>query len=78
MKKMSFDTICVHGMYRAESGKPQELPIAQSTTYRYYKNEDVAALFDLRSPEHMYTRLSNPTVQMLEGKMALLDRKSVV
>lgn len=73
MDKYSLLTNCVHGTYRAESGKPQELPIAQSTTYRYYKNEDVAALFNLESAEHMYTRISNPTIAALEGKVALLE-----
>lgn len=73
MDNFSFSTNCVHGTYRAKSGEPQELPIAQSTTYRYYKNEDVAALFNLESATHMYTRISNPTVSELEGKMALLE-----
>lgn len=71
--KLSFDSACVHGTYRAASGQPQELPIAQSTTYRYYDTGDVAALFDLKSGDHMYTRISNPTVAALEGKMALLE-----
>lgn len=71
--KLSFDSACVHGTYRAASGQPQELPIAQSTTYRYYNTEDVAALFDLKSADHMYTRISNPTIAALEGKMALLE-----
>lgn len=67
------ETNCVHGSYRAESGQPQVVPIAQSTTYRWYDTEDVAAMFDLRSATHMYTRISNPTVAALEGKMALLE-----
>lgn len=71
--KLSFNSACVHGTYRAESGEPQELPIAQSTTYRYYNTTDVAALFDLQSDSHMYTRISNPTVAALEGKMNLLE-----
>lgn len=71
--KLSFNSACVHGAYRAESGQPQELPIAQSTTYRYYSTDDVAALFDLKSADHMYTRISNPTVAALENKMALLE-----
>lgn len=71
--KLSFNSACVHGAYRAESGQPQELPIAQSTTYRYYNTDDVAALFDLKSADHMYTRISNPTVAALENKMALLE-----
>ncbi len=73
MKDNNFETKCVHGSYRAESGQPQNMPIIQSTTYRYYNAPDVAALFDLDSPYHMYARLGSPTVDALEQKMALLE-----
>jgi len=72
-RKYKFETDCVHGVYKAESGQPQTVPIAQSTTYRYYNNDDVADMFNLDSANHMYSRISNPTVSALEGKMALLD-----
>lgn len=71
--EMKFETACVHGSYRAPSGTPQVPPIAQSTTFRYYNTDDVAAMFDLTSGTHMYTRLSNPTVSLLEEKMAMLE-----
>jgi O-acetylhomoserine (thiol)-lyase len=73
MKNMSFETKCVHGAYKAESGQPQVLPIVQNTTYRYYNSADIAELFDLESPNFMYTRLGSPTVNALEEKMALLE-----
>lgn len=73
MKNKGFETKCVHGAYKAESGQPQNLPIVQSTTYRYYNAADVAELFDLDSPNHMYARLGSPTVDALEQKMALLE-----
>ncbi|QHI71778.1 O-acetylhomoserine aminocarboxypropyltransferase/cysteine synthase family protein [Aminipila terrae] len=73
IEKMSFETKCVHGAYKAESGQPQVLPIVQNTTYRYYDSKDVAELFDLDSPNFMYTRLGSPTVNALEEKMALLE-----
>lgn len=73
MKNMSFETQCVHGTYKAESGQPQVLPIVQNTTYRYYNSPDVAELFDLESGNYMYSRLGNPTVSALEEKMALLE-----
>ncbi len=73
MKDMGFETRCVHGAYKAESAQPQNLPIVQSTTYRYYNAHDVAELFDLESPNHMYARLGSPTVDALEQKMALLE-----
>lgn len=70
---MNFDTNCVHGSYRAESGEPQELPIVQSTTYRFYDCDEVAKCFDLTSGDYFYSRLANPTVAALEGKMTLLE-----
>ena len=68
MKNMSFETQCVHGAYKAESGQPQVLPIVQNTTYRYYNSADVAELFDLESPNFMYTRLGSPRRLMLWKK----------
>ena len=65
MKDMKFETRCVHGAYKAESAQPQNIPIIQSTTYRYYNAHDVAELFDLDSPNHMYARLGSPTVDLL-------------
>lgn len=73
MKEMGFNTRCVHGAYKAGSAEPQNLPIVQSTTYRYYNAHDVAELFDLDSPNPMYARLGSPTVDALEQKMALLE-----
>ena len=73
MKDLGFETRCVHGAYKAESAEPQNLPIVQSTTYRYYNAHDVAELFDLDSPNPMYARLGSPTVDALEQKMALLE-----
>lgn len=72
-KKYEFETVCVHGSYKAESGEPQQLPIIQNTTYRYYNAKDVADLFDLESGGYFYSRLGNPTVNALEEKMALLE-----
>ncbi|SHI83452.1 O-acetylhomoserine sulfhydrylase [Dethiosulfatibacter aminovorans DSM 17477] len=73
MKNYKIETQCVQGTYKPESGDPRVLPIAQSTTYRYYDSDDVADLFDLKSATHMYSRISNPTVAELENKMALLE-----
>ena len=72
-EKYKFETMCVHGNYKAGNGEPQVLPIVQSTTYRYYNGADVAKLFDLESDNFMYTRLGNPTVNKLEEKMAMLE-----
>ena len=72
-KNKLFETMCVHGAYKAKSGEPQVLPIVQNTTYRYYNSQDVAELFDLESSNFMYSRLGSPTVNALEEKMALLE-----
>lgn len=69
----NLETLCVQGGYRAQAGETQVPPIAQSTTYRWYDTDDVAAMFDLTSATHMYTRLSNPTVSTLEAKMAAIE-----
>lgn len=73
MKNYNIETKCVQGTYKPDSGQPRVLPIVQSTTYQYYDSDDVADLFDLKSSSHMYSRISNPTVAELEGKMALLE-----
>ena len=73
MKNYSTETKCVQGTYKPKSGQPRVLPIVQSTTYQYYDSDDVADLFDLKSADHMYSRISNPTVAEFEGKMALLE-----
>ncbi len=72
-KKYEIETACVHGTYKAKNGEPQQLPIMQNTTYRYYNAKDVADLFDLESAGYFYSRLGNPTVNALEEKMALLE-----
>jgi len=72
-KKYKFDTECVQAGYKAENGGPQTPPIMQSTTYRYYDPADVADWFNLDSPHCAYTRLDNPTVKILEEKMAALE-----
>jgi len=73
MSKNKFNTNCIHAGYKAENAGPQVPPIIQNTTYRYYSGQDVAAWFDLDSPNCAYTRLDNPTVNMLGEKMAVLE-----
>lgn len=71
--KKGFNTKCIHGSYFPKSGEPQVMPMVQSTTYRYYDNDEVAALFDLESSGSFYSRLGNPTVDNLEAHIALLE-----
>lgn len=73
MKNWDKDTICIQGGYEPGNGEPRVLPIYQSTTYKYDSAEELAKLFDLETPGHMYTRISNPTVEYVERKIADLE-----
>jgi O-acetylhomoserine (thiol)-lyase len=76
-KKMKQDwkieTQAVQGSYNPANGEPRVLPIYQSTTYRYETAQDIADLFDLKTPGHMYSRISNPTVEAFEQKIAAME-----
>lgn len=67
------ETKCLQEGYKPGNGEPRVLPIYQSTTYKYNSTEQVAKLFDLTEPGHMYSRISNPTVECLENKIAALE-----
>ena len=73
MSNYSVETNCVQGGYQPGNGDPRILPIYQSTTYKYDSAEHLGDLFDLKVPGHMYTRISNPTVDAVEKKIALLE-----
>lgn len=72
-KEFHIDTKCVQEGYKPENGQPRILPIYQSTTYKYNSSAELADLFDLKTPGHMYTRISNPTVEHVENKIAALE-----
>lgn len=67
------DTLCVQEGWQPKNGEPRVLPIFQSTTFKYDSSEHVGDLFDLKVPGHFYTRLSNPTVECAEKKVAALE-----
>ena len=73
MKDFKKETICIQGGYQPKNGEPRVLPIYQSTTYKYDSAEHLGKLFDLQAPGHMYTRISNPTVEAVESKLAALE-----
>lgn len=73
LKDWGKGTICVQGGYKPKNGEPRVLPIVQSTTYKYEDPEYVAKLFDLTEEGHMYSRISNPTVDAYEKKVASLE-----
>lgn len=70
---MKRDTICLHGGYDPKSGDPNVAPIVASTTYAYDTPEEMAHLFDVPKDGHIYSRISNPTVAVLEEKVAALE-----
>ena len=69
----NIETKCLQEGYKPNNGEPRVLPIYQSTTYKYDSTEHVAKLFDLSVEGHMYSRISNPTVDCVEKKIAALE-----
>ena len=67
------ETKCVQEGYKPKNGEPRVLPIYQSTTYKYDSAQYLGDLFDLKVPGHMYTRLSNPTIEHVENKICALE-----
>lgn len=70
---MKIETQCLHEGYQPKNGEPKALPIYQSTTYTYDSTEHIGQLFDLTAAGHMYSRISNPTVEAVEQKIAALE-----
>lgn len=70
---MKIETKCLHEGYSPKNGEPNVLPIYQSTTYRYESPQQIGKLFDLTAEGHMYSRISNPTVDAVEKKIASLE-----
>ena len=67
------ETICVQGGYRPESGGPRQVPIVQSTTFKYDSSEEMGRLFDLEAEGYFYSRLQNPTCDHVARKIARLE-----
>ncbi|MCD7770202.1 MAG: PLP-dependent transferase, partial [Oscillospiraceae bacterium] len=67
------DTICVQGGYTPGNGEPRQIPIIQSTTFKYATSEDMGKLFDLEANGYFYTRLQNPTNDYVAAKIAALE-----
>lgn len=66
-------TICVQGVWNPKQGEPRVVPIYQSTTFKYDNSEQMADLFDLKASGYFYTRLQNPTNDVVAGKIAALE-----
>jgi len=69
---MKIETKCLHSGYQPKNGEPCQIPIVQSTTYRFDSCDHVAALFD-KPTEFMYSRFANPTCDAVEKKIADLE-----
>ena len=67
------ETICVQGGYTPGSGEPRQIPIIQSTTFKYATSEEMGKLFDLESSGYFYSRLQNPTCDYVAAKIAALE-----
>lgn len=70
---MEQNTICVQGGYTPGNGEPRQIPIIQSTTFKYDTSEEMGKLFDLEASGYFYTRLQNPTNDHVAAKIAELE-----
>ncbi|MEA4941514.1 MAG: O-acetylhomoserine aminocarboxypropyltransferase/cysteine synthase family protein [Oscillibacter sp.] len=73
MSNQKIETICVQGGYTPGNGEPRQIPIVQSTTFKYDTSEDMGKLFDLEASGYFYTRLQNPTNDYVAAKIAALE-----
>ena len=73
MSKKKIETICVQGGYTPKNGEPRQIPIIQSTTFKYDTSEDMGKLFDLEASGYFYTRLQNPTNDYVAAKLTELE-----
>ncbi len=73
MKEQQIATQSIHAGYRPENGQPRNIPIVQSTTFRYETSEKMGALFDLEASGYFYTRLQNPTNDHVAAKICAME-----
>ena len=73
MDNYSINTKCVQAGYTPGNGEPRQIPIIQSTTFKYDTSEDMGKLFDLEASGYFYTRLQNPTNDYVAAKIAALE-----
>ena len=72
-KNLHMETLCIQAGYSPESGEPRQIPIIQSTTFKYATSEDMGKLFDLEAEGYFYSRLQNPTCDMVAAKIAAME-----
>ncbi|MBR1975207.1 MAG: O-acetylhomoserine aminocarboxypropyltransferase/cysteine synthase [Clostridia bacterium] len=72
-KERRIETTCVQGGYTPGNGEPRQVPIIQSTTFKYATSEDMGKLFDLEASGYFYSRLQNPTCDTVAAKICALE-----
>lgn len=72
-KKLGLETLCIQAGYTPGNGEPRQIPIIQSTTFKYATSEDMGKLFDLEASGYFYSRLQNPTCDAVAAKIAALE-----
>ena len=72
-KKLNIGTLCVQAGYNPGKGEPRQIPVIQSTTFKYETSDQMGRLFDLEDSGYFYTRLQNPTNDKVAAKIAALE-----
>ena len=72
-RQLNPGSLCLHSGYEPKNGEPIELPIVQSTTFKYDNSDEMAMLFDLKKDGYFYTRLANPTIDAVARKICTLE-----
>ena len=72
-KNLKIETKCVQGGYTPGNGEPRQIPISQSTTFKYSTSEDMGKLFDLEASGYFYSRLQNPTCDTVAARICELE-----
>ena len=73
MDKLHTETLCIQAGYTPGNGEPRQIPIYQSTTFKYATSEDMGKLFDLEADGYFYSRLANPTCDAVAAKICALE-----
>ena len=73
MEKLRTETLCIQAGYKPGNGEPRQIPIVQSTTFKYATSEDMGKLFDLEADGYFYSRLANPTCDAVAAKICALE-----
>lgn len=71
--KLRTETLCIQAGYTPGNGEPRQIPIYQSTTFKYSTSEEMGKLFDLEASGYFYSRLQNPTCDMVAAKICALE-----